>query len=375
MFSLTRLFAVIYKEFIQMRRDKLTFAMIIVMPLMQLILFGYAINANPKNLPTAVVQADYSPYTREFIQGLKNTGYFKLVATPTSFAKANAMMDESEVLFIVTIPENFTRDLVRNQHPQILVEADGVDSVAVGQALNAINLLAERVFQPTHQGHLAHLQPQQPVVEIVNHVKYNPEINTRFNIVPGLLGVVLTMTMVVITSQAVTKERERGTMEQLLSTPVRPTEVMIGKIIPYITIGYIQIAIIMLFSVFLFSIPIAGNVGLLLLCTFPFICANLGIGLTFSSLAKNQLQAVQMAFFFFLPSMLLSGFMFPFYGMPQWAQHLGSALPLTYFLRIVRGIMIKGNSFWHIWPHLWPIILIIVITLFIGIKKYRRTLD
>lgn len=374
-FSAQRLISIIYKEFIQMRRDKLTFAMIVLMPLLQLILFGFAINTNPKNLPTAVVQGDHSPIIRQFIQGMVNTHYFKIIATPDSYAEADQLLSQGKVLFIVTIPADFTRNTVRGLKPQILIEADGTDSIAVANALSTIPELSKTVFTPLLEGPLRHLQEPQAAVEIINHIKYNPENITAYNVVPGLLGVILTMTMVIITSQAIIKEHERGTMEQLLSTPVKPLEVMVGKIIPYILIGYIQVALVLLFSLFLFQIPFYGSIILLLLCSLPFLAANLGIGLTFSSLANNQLQAVQLAFFFFLPSILLSGFMFPFYGMPEWAQVAGSVLPLTYFIRVVRGIIIKGNGFSEIWPNLWPIMLIFIVTLFVGIKKYRRTLD
>src|SRR3990167_1606086 len=339
-FSWTRCFAVMIKEFTQMGRDRLTFAMMIGVPLIQLILFGYAINTNPRHLPTAIVMGDHSAFTQEFTRGLENTDYFQITQRPQPVTAAENMLATGKVLFVVSIPPDFTRQLIRGQHPQILVQADATDPVASVNAMGALGPLVENVFNPLFKGNLEHLLTQPIAVDLVTQPKYNPENITQYNIVPGLLGVVLTMTMILITSLAITRERERGTMESLLATPVRPLEVMIGKITPYIIVGYIQVLLIVLAARYLFHVPIEGSITLLLVCALPFIAANLSIGLTFSSLAKNQLQAVQMAFFFFLPSILISGFAFPFYGMPEWAQWLGRMLPLTYFLRICRGILL-----------------------------------
>lgn len=374
-FSWMRLIAIVRKEFIQMRRDRLTFGMIVAIPLMQLILFGYAINTNPKHLPTAVVTANHSEFTRAFIAGLENTKYFRVTAYPKTEKQATQMLAEGKVSFVVNIPPNFTERLIRHQRPQILVEADGSDPVAASSALAAIPILGQSVFNDLLSGSLHYLKTDPLPVDYIMHAKYNPEQITQYNIVPGLLGVVLTMTMVLITSLAITRERERGTMESLLATPVRPIEVTVGKIMPYVLVGYIQAILILLFAHFLFQVPMQGSVITLLLATLPFIAASLSVGVTFSSIAKNQLQAVQMAFFFFLPSILLSGFMFPFKGMPIWAQYLGQILPLTHFLRVVRGIMLKGNGWLQIWPDLWPILLFMLIVLTIGLKRYRQTLD
>jgi ABC-2 type transport system permease protein len=374
-FSRQRLWAVMHKEFIQMFRDKVTFAILIIIPLMQLILFGYAINTNPKHLPTVVLTSDYSPFTRAFINGLKNTDYFIITKHVKSEAEANNMLATGETQFIITIPPNFTRSLIRGEHPQISIDADATDPVATSSALVAIPALAETVFNPLLVGNLRHLQATLPPVEIISHARYNPEAITEYNIVPGLLGVVLTMTMVMVTCIALTREREIGTIEMLLATPVQPLEVMIGKLVPYIIVGYIQMALILISGLILFHIPIFGNLFLLILASLPFIAANLSMGITFSSMAQNQLQAVQMTMFFFLPSLLLSGFMFPFRGMPQWAQWIGSLLPLTHFLRIVRGIILKGNTAVQIWPHTWPILIFMVVVIIIGAKTYRKTLD
>lgn len=377
-FSWQRLWAIIIKEFIQIRRDRMTFAMIIGIPLMQLILFGYAINTNPKNLPTVVIDPDKSTLTRAFLTGLENTGYFHITQAAKNEKAATQMLEKGQTQFVVTFPVNFTRNLLRGDRPQLLIEADATDPVATGSALSAAQILAKTVFNPYLPPHLKTLQYQSPtpnVVEVVTHANYNPENITRYNIVPGLLGVVLTMTMTIIASHCITREYEKGTIEHLLSTPVKPIEVMLGKIVPYIVLGYMQVFVILMTARFLFEIPIYGSLTLLIITALPFIAANLSIGLTFSSLAKTQLQAGQMATFFFLPSMLLSGFMFPFRGMPEWAQYVGSILPLTYFLRITRGILLKGNTLTQIWPQLWPIIVFTIISVGIGLKQLRRTLD
>ena len=363
------------KEFIQMRRERVTFAMMVGVPIMQLILFGYAINTNPKHLPTALLVNDHSAFTRIFVRGLENTDYFRVTQRPKSEREATNLLRESKVLFVVTIPTDFTRRLISNRKPQILVQADATDPVAVGNALAAIRELMKTVFNPLFKGTLKSMRAKPVAVDLVVHAKYNPEQITQYYIVPGLLGVILTMTMVMITSMAITREREKGTMESLLATPVRPLEVMIGKIMPYIIVGYIEVILLIIAAYVLFQVPVQGSVTLLLLTVLPFIAANLAIGLLFSSIAATQLQAVQMTFFYFLPSILLSGFLFPFAGMPKWAQWIGQVLPLTHFTIIVRGIMLKGNTFEHIWPQIWPIIIFMLFALIIAVKRYRQTLD
>lgn len=363
------------KEFIQMKRDRLTFAMLIMVPFIQLILFGFAINTNPKNLPTAILSNDNSLFTRTFLQGLKNTDYFRIDKEVSNERAAQQLIAKGNVLFVVSIPTNFTKRLIRGEQPHILVEMDATDPVATGSAASAVRILSQTIFDNALRGSLSFLAARPAPAGVIIHAKYNPENITQYNIVPGLLGVVLTMTMVLITSLAITREVERGTMENILATPLTPMEVMLGKIIPYIMVGYIQISLILFAAYFIFKVPIEGSLLFLYVCTLPFIAANLAIGLTFSSLAKNQLQAMQMTFFFFLPSMLLSGFIFPFAGMPPWAQWIGSFLPLTYFLRIVRGIILKGNGLPEVWQNIWPIILFTFFALFVGIKRYHKTLD
>ena len=374
-FNWRRFWAIVAKEFIQMRRDRLTFAIMIGIPLVQLILFGYAINSDPKHLPTAVYSADNSVFSRTIVWGLHNSSYFDITREAKNEAEIQRLLAQGTVQFAVDIPMDFSRKLLRGERPDLLLEADATDPSAVGYAIAAINLLTTTVLDRDLTGPLAKLRGTPPPVNSVVHQHYNPENITQYNIVPGLMGVMLTMTMIIITALAITRERERGTMENLLSTPARPGEVMIGKIVPYITVGYIQVFLILLASKFLFNVPIVGSVSLLLVLTFFFIVANLAVGITFSTIAKNQLQAVQMAFFFFLPSLLLSGYMFPFRGMPGWAQDIGEVLPLTHYLRVVRGILLKGNGFPEIVPDLWPIALFLVVMLAIGIKRYRQTLD
>ncbi len=374
-FAFHRLWAVVLKEFIQMRRDRVTFGMMVGIPLLQLMLFGFAINSDPRHLPTAVRIADHSPHSRTLLAALQQSDYFKIVREAESEAEAMRLLREGEVQFVINIPVDFSRRLLRGERPTVLLEADASDPAATGPALAAARTLAANIFGRDLVGPIARLRSSPGPVDFAVHAHYNPENITQFNVVPGLLGVVLTMTMVVITALAITRERERGTMENLLATPVRPFEVMMGKIIPYIVVGYIQLSLILLAARFLFQVPLEGSLVLVYAVAFIFIAANLAMGITFSTLAQNQLQAVQMAFFFFLPSILLSGFMFPFRGMPEWAQWVGSILPLTHFLRIVRGILLKGNGLLEITPELWPLLLFLTVAMAIGVKRYRQTLD
>ncbi|MEW6532437.1 MAG: ABC transporter permease [Thermodesulfobacteriota bacterium] len=374
-FSPARLWAMILKEFIQMRRDRLTFGMMIGIPLMQLILFGYAINSDPKHLPAAVVLADNGPQGRTLLYALQNSGYFNLVRQVKTEAEAHDALARGEVQFVINIPENFTRDLLRGDRPAVLIEADATDPAATSNALNSLSILLNSALQNDLKGPLSFLVPTNNPIDLRIHARYNPEINTQYNIVPGLMGVVLTMTMVLITALAITRERESGTMENLLSMPTRPAEVLIGKIVPYILVGYVQVGLILVAARFLFQVPMIGSIGLLLLVALVFIVVNLAVGVTFSTLAENQRQAIQMGFFFFLPNILLSGFAFPFRGMPDWAQVIGEILPLTHFLRIARGILLKGNGIEDVIWQLWQIALFGLVALAIGVKRYRQTLD
>jgi ABC-2 type transport system permease protein len=374
-FSIARLAAMVLKEFIQMRRDRLTFGMMVGIPLLQLILFGFAINSDPKHLPTVVQDNDRGVFARDLVWGLKNSGYFELRGSATDNRQVRRLLDQGECSFVLTIPADFTRTLLRGERPQVLLEADATDPAATANAVAAVNQLIERALERDFTGPTRSLKRAAPAVDLRIHPLYNPEAVTQYNIVPGLMGVVLTMTLVIITAVALTRERERGTMENLLATPLRPVEVMLGKIVPYILVGYVQVTLILLAAKFLFDVPMRGSLVLLYTVSLLFIAANLMVGVTFSTLARTQLQAVQMAFFFFLPSILLSGFMFPFRGMPVWAQWIGEALPLTHFLRNIRGVLLKGNGWGESLPHLWPVALFLTVMLVLGLVRYRRTLD
>lgn len=374
-FSLSRWFGIIAKEFIQLKRDRLTFGMIVGVPVMQLLLFGFAINADPKNLPAAVYSADNSLYARSFVRAMENSGYFRGVTQVSRAEDAEELIAHGDVQFVVNIPADFSRRLVRGEQPQILVEADATDPSATNNAIGALQVLAATALARDLAGPLADLNPTPAPVDLRVHRRYNPEGVSAYNIVPGLLGTILTMTMILMTGLAVTRERERGTFENLLSTPALPVEVLTGKIVPYILIGLIQVALIFLASQTIFHVPMKGNPFVLFVVVLIFIAANLTLGITFSSIARNQLQAMQMTFFFFLPSILLSGFMFPFRGMPEWAQWLASVLPLTHFLVLVRGIMLKGNELSELWPQIWPILAFMFVVILLGLRFYRRTLD
>ena len=373
--SLGRWWAIVLKEFLQLKRDRITFAMIIGVPIVQLLLFGYAINSDPKHLPTAVISADQSEFTRSFLAAMKNTDYFTLKEELHDEESARAALARGEVQFVVNFPVDFTRRLVRGERPAILVEADATDPAGAGPAIASLQGLVAAVAPKDMRGPLASLTNMRMPFEIRVHRLYNPEGITQLNIVPGLMGIILTMTMVMMTGLAMTRERERGTMENLLATPVQPLEVMSGKIVPYIFIGLIQSTIILLAALFLFKVPFLGSVGVLYTVVLLFIAANLTVGITVSSLAQNQLQAMQLTFFYFMPNILLSGFMFPYRGMPEWAQAVGSCFPATYFMRLVRGILLKGNGWADLWTDIWPLIVITVVFMTVAVKFYRRTLD
>jgi ABC-2 type transport system permease protein len=376
-FSLSRWLGIVVKEFIQLKRDRLTFGMIVGIPLIQLLLFGFAINSDPRNLPTAVVMADPGPFARSYVAAMAASGYFRIVGSVDE-NQAARLLDQGRVQFVVTFPPGLHRDLVRGKPAVVLVEADATDPMATGGAIAVLNQLGPGLFAPDLPGtQLQQVQPAQPgrTLELRVHRRYNPEAMTAYNVVPGLLGVILTMTMVLMTGLAMTRERERGTFENLLATPATPLEVITGKIIPYVLIGLVQVSLILLAARWIFHVPMHGSLLLLYAVVLLFICANLTLGITFSSIARNQLQAMQMTFFFFLPSMLLSGFMFPFRGMPEWAQAVGSLLPLTHFLVLVRGILLKGNGLALLWPQVWPLLLFTAAVLALGLKTYRRTMD
>lgn len=373
--SWARVFAVFLKELVQMRRDRPTFAIMIAMPVMQLVLFGYAINTDPRHLPAVVEMREDGPLTRAFLASLRASSFVDIIAVTPRADEADAMLRSGRANLLISIPEGFERRMVRGERPQILVAADASDPVAAGGALGAIQAVAEQAFAPEFTGSLSFLARAPPPYDMVIHRRYNPAGITAFNIVPALLGVILTMTMVMITSIALTRETERGTMENLLATPVRPVEVMIGKTTPYIGVGAVQVAIVLGVATFLFQIPFTGSFPAFLIAVTLFIFANLMLGYLISTVARTQMQAMQMTFFVFLPSILLSGFMFPFLAMPLWARAVGECIPITHFLRIVREIVLKGAGFPDILTDLWQLLLILLVLATLALMRFRRTLD
>lgn len=373
--SWARVLAVILKEMVQMRRDRPTFAIMIAMPIIQLILFGYAINNDPRHMPAVVEMREDGPLTRAFLASLSATSYVDIVAVATRAEDGEAMLRSGEASFLIVIPEGFERRMVRGERPQILIAADASDPVAAGGVISAIERVAQQAFTPDLEGSLSFLARAPAPYEIVVHRRYNPAGITAFNIVPALLGIILTMTMVMITSIALTRETERGTMENLLATPVRPMEVMIGKTTPYVFVGAVQVVIVLAVATLLFHIPFNGSLLAFLTAVTLFIFTNLMLGYLISTLARTQMQAIQMTFFLFLPSMLLSGFMFPFRAMPAWAQAIGEALPITHFLRMVREVMLKGAGFSDVLDDMTPLALILAVLATLALARFRRTLD
>jgi len=363
--------AVLVKEFIQLRRDRVSFAMIIMIPLVQLMLFGYAINTTPRDLPTAVLLQERSDLGRSILAALQNTKYFRVTELPRDEAEFDRLLQAGKVLFAIEIPAGFERAVRRGETPAMLVAADATDPVAAGSALGALGLLVQTAL--VHDMAVPESSPLP--FEIRTHARYNPAAQTQINIVPGLVGTILTMTMLIFTALSVTREIERGTMESLLSMPITPVEIMLGKIIPYIMVGFVQAAMIIGIGVLLFGVPILGSLGVLAALSTLFIATNLSIGYTFSTVAQNQLQAMQMSIMFFLPNILLSGFMFPFAGMPVWAQWIGEALPLTHYLRIVRAIMLKGASVENLHYDAAAMLVLMLVAMTIAVTRFRRTLD
>ncbi len=374
-FSLKRWWAIVLKEFLQLKRDRVTFAMMVVLPIIQLALFGFAINTDPKHLPTAVIAYDESEFTRTFLSSVQTSEYFALDTRYNNAQEAQQALRQGKIQFIFTIPSDFTQKLLRGEKPSILLEADATDPVTITIALGAIEGIAQQVIQKDMRGALSGLWSQKEPFDVRIHRLYNPNGINQYNIIPGLMGTVMTMTLTMMTALAITREREHGTMENLLATPARPLEIMTGKIIPYVFIGLVQASLILFASHFVFGVPFNGSIPLAYGVALLFIAVNLTIGITISSLAQNMLQALQLTIFYFLPSILLSGFMFPFSGMPSWAQHLGQLLPLTYFNRLIRGIVLKGNDLSMLWPNIWPLMIIGAVMMTLAVKFYKKTLD
>jgi ABC-2 type transport system permease protein len=373
-FSATRVMAVLVKEFKQLTRDRITYAMILVLPVVQLLLFGYAINAEPRHLPTALLIQEDTVFARSVVAALKNSLYFEFTAQARTPAELDEMLKRGDVQFAITIPGDFTRRVARGDHAQILVEADAADPSATGSAVAALAALPSEALVHDLKGALAPRQAHAPF-EVVVHRHYNPEAVTAFNIVPGLLGVILSMTLVMMTALSVTRETERGTMESLLATPLEPIEVMIGKLAPYVLVGLIQTVIILILAKLLFAVPMVGGWVGLSLAVGLFITGSLALGFLISTVARSQLQAMQMSFFYILPSILLSGFMFPFRGMPGWAQGLGEIIPVTHFLRVVRGALLKGQELGDMWRELAALTAFVCVVTALAMARYRRTLD
>jgi ABC-2 type transport system permease protein len=371
-FSFKRLIALLRKEWIQVRRDAMTLRMIIALPIMQLFLFGYAINTNPQHLPTGLLSVSHSKYERTLVAAMRNTGYYD-IESMASEEEAERALAQGEVLFVIEFPPDFDRAVDRGERPTILVDADATDPSAIGNAtaaLGALSTALDRDLPPVLQA-----QDSNPPFQFVVHARYNPEQLTVLNVVPGLMCVVLMMSTLFITTLSITKERERGTMENLLAMPVRPIEVMLAKIIPYVFIGYIQVLLILAVSALVFHLPVRGSVPLLLLALGLFIASNLALGIAFSTAASNQMQATQFAQFTLMPSFMLSGFMFPFRGMPVWAQYVGEVFPTTHAMRIVRGMLLKGNDLSTIVPEIWPIVGFTLVVVGVAVWSYRETLD
>jgi ABC-2 type transport system permease protein len=366
-----RVGAMLLKELIQLRRDRVTMMTMISIPLLQLMLFGYAINTTPRDLPTAVLLQESSDIGRSILAALRNTKYFKVTRQLHDEAELDEALASGAVLFAVEIPANFERALRRGDMPALLVAADATDPVATGSAVAALSQIVQTALVNDRWIPAS----GQPPFEIRNHERYNPAASTPLNVVPGLLGTILTLTMLIFTSLSVTREIERGTMESLLAMPITPFEIMIGKIAPYVMVGFVQAGLIVVAGVLMFGVPIVGNVGLLAALTTLFIATNLSFGYTFSTLAQNQLQAIQMSMMFFLPNMMLSGFLFPFLGMPRWAQAIGEWLPLTHFLRIVRAIMLKGAMLSQLQYDTLALAGLMGFAMIVAVTRFRRTLD
>ncbi len=371
-FSLARLAALLRKETIQVMRDAMTLRIIIAIPIMQLFLFGYAINSDPKHLPAGLLSIDDSKYTRTIAAALSNSGYYDLRLL-RSEKEADAGLARGDLIFVVEVPPDFDRAVDRGETPSVLIDADATDPSAIGNAVAALQQAVSAInrdLPPIRQ-----IRPQTPPFQFVVHARYNPEQLTVLNIVPGLICIVLMFSTLFVTTLAITRERERGTMENLLAMPVRPIEVMIAKIVPYVVIGYVQVALILVASAAFFQLPIRGSLPLLLGALGVFIASNLALGVTFSTVAANQMQAVQLAQFTLMPSIMLSGFMFPFRGMPGWAQAVGEVFPTTHAMRIVRGMLLKGNGWNEIAPEMWPMALFTVAVIVFAVWRYRETLD
>jgi ABC-2 type transport system permease protein len=366
-----RIRAMIFKETRQMARDPGTIGLMFLMPIMQLMIFGFAINSDPRHLPLAVESNDNSVFSRSIVSALKTTTYFEVREVVDHYGEGERLLAEGKAQFLLTIPADFSRSLVRGEHPQLLLTVDATDPSATGPAVGAVDEAVRQALVRELIGPLAARAQGPPPVTMVTHRSYNPEGITSHSTVPGLLAVILSMTMVMMTAMSVTREAEQGTMENLLATPLRPFEVMVGKIVPYLLMGVVQMVVVMLFAALVFHVPFVGSYWLAVTVTLLFIAVSLALGFTISTIAQNQLQAMQISFFYMLPGILLSGFAFPFRGMPKWAQYFAEVMPMTHYIRLIRGVMLKGWSFWVALPEMSVLALMLVVLGFIAVRRYQ----
>ncbi len=365
---MNRLLSIAWKELVQLRRDRLTIGMMLALPIVQLLLFGYAINNDVRNMPTVVYDQDRSAAGRDFVARMVATGFYELRGEVDGYADIEDGFRSGAAKVGLVIPSGYSAALGAGRPARLQLLVDGSDPQTVASATNtAASLAAARSAALAGARAAAGIQLEPAIL-------YNPDQRTAVHIVPGLVGVILTMTMVMLTSMAIARERERGTLEQLIVSPIRPAELIVGKIVPYVTIGYAQMTLILFIGAAVFDVPIVGSIGLLYLLSMLFIAANLAIGLFFSTLAKTQQQAMQMSFFFLLPNILLSGFMFPFEGMPVPAQWLSQLLPLTHDLRIARGITLKGAAFHDLQGELVWIGCILVALIVVASLRFTKKL-
>lgn len=372
MIALGRLWALLVKEVLQMRRDRITFAMMLGVPLMQLVLFGFAINTDPKHLPAALVAPVEDRFSRAMVSALELTGYYRFTAV-TSAAEAEALLAEGSVSFVVTLPADFGARILRGDHPVFLIEADATDPSVASGAISTLGTVATEAL--TRELGTEVQTARASSLQVIVHKRYNPEGITQYNIVPGLLGVILQLTMVMMTAMALTREIERGTMETLLSMPATPLEIMLGKVLPYVGVSAVQVAVVLGAARALFGVPFMGGIGLLLGGILLFVMTLLLLGYLISTVARTQMQAMQQTFFFFLPSLLISGFMFPYRGMPGWAQALGEVFPLTHFLRFIRAVMLKGAEAPAVAGPLLALSGMALGLSALALLRFRRTLD
>ena len=349
--------------------------MLLIIPFLQIILFGYAINTNPKFLPTSVIDYDRSEFSRKLIQGLINSEYFSIHTLNPTEKQAERLMREGKTLITIHINSDFSKKLIRGEVPEVLMEADFTDFFAVGGAISTAETVVNQLYSKEKKGLFHYFNSGLPTVVLNVHRLYNPTLNTTYNMIPGLIGVIIFLTLAILASHTITDEKTQGTFLTLINSPIKSYELILGKIIPYILIGYVQLTIVILFAWWLFDLPIHGSLALFYLVSFPFIVASLVYGIYCSIIASSSMLSQQFVILIYLPSIFLSGFMFPFYGLPKFAQYIGELLPLTHYIRISRGIFIKGYNLEEVWVHLWPILIFLLIFSILSVITFKKTLD